>query len=291
MDIKRIKQLAGLAPIVEAWGEGDFERYMGDEGDDDGMSSSERELAGMADRDLAAKGIEVDADPDADLENMGADPHDDTDDLGDEEGASEFGDELEGGAEAPEGALDDAGEVGAMGGAMAPGGEMGAPPEGDVGGDVASPMADPTGDVGQVPAAAPRGEKTSKAREYMNINPGASRREFIAFAQRELGMGQHYANTLFYGLKKKAAPAAMPGAMPGAMPMADLGAPMEFWVLKNITGKVLTEAGTYDVPMWASYTDDRFNAKIFETELLAKKAIETMAKYGFKAVKIEKEVF
>lgn len=283
MDIKRIKQLAGLAPIVEAWGDGDFDRYMNDDNEDDyEMSSSEKELASMADKDLAAKGIKVDADPDADLEAMAAgagDPHDETDDLGDEEGAPDMGDDFEEDpGQPPAGAM---GDAGAMGGEVSPNGQMTAPPAGE-----APPAEMP-------PAEGPaRGALRAKAKEYLAINPGASRSEFRAFAVRELGMGSGNADNLYYMTKNKnkVAP-AMPGAMPGAMPVAGLDAPMEAFYIVNSKDRVLTEAGSYDMPLWAALTDLRFDAKVFETELNAKKALETLAKFGIKDVKIKKEVF
>lgn len=283
MDIKRVKQLAGLAPIVEAWGEGDFERYMNNDSEDDyEMSSSEKDLASMADRDLAAKGIKVDADPDADLEAMARDPHDETDDLGDEEGAPEMGDDLEDPSQPPTGAM---GDVGGMG-AMAPSDQTAAPSlPGEVPPEATPDQAPPV----EGPA---RGALRSKAKEYLAVNPGASRSEFRAFAVRELGMGSANADNLYYMTKNKSKVApAMPGAMPGAMPVAGLDAPMEAFYIVNSKDRVLTEAGSYDMPLWAALTDLRFDAKVFETELNAKKALETLAKFGIKDVKIKKEVF
>lgn len=56
-EVNRMRSLAGLPLLVE-WA------------DDDDMSSSERALADMADRDLKKKGIKVDADPEKDLEKL-----------------------------------------------------------------------------------------------------------------------------------------------------------------------------------------------------------------------------
>ena len=60
-DISRLRALAGVQPLTESY----------DDDDDDGMSASERELAGKADRDLKKKGIKVaNVDPDKDIRSL-----------------------------------------------------------------------------------------------------------------------------------------------------------------------------------------------------------------------------
>lgn len=272
MDIKRIKQLAGLAPIVEAWDDGDFDRFMNGDDEDEGLSASERALVGAAERDLGAKGIKVkNVDPEADMAALAR-------------------------TRAPEVELDDEpapAEVDDLPRGPAPGEEMGGP-EDELGDELpadASPAekfpaaaeVDTPAEVQQAASkAASRSGVTQLASRLLTNNPNATRAEFMAIT-RPLGISDHSANTMFYKVRN-----AMRAA-PGVAPAAD--APMEFWVIKNASGKVLTESGTYDLPLWADYLDTRFDARIFEKEIHAKKAVEALNKYGFKAVELAKETF
>lgn len=147
---------------------------------------------------------------------------------------------------------------------------------------------------GEAPAAtAPanalaRGEKAKKARDYLVINKGASRGEFMKFAARELGMTGAYANTLFYALKKR-----MAGTTPPEAAAVPVDTPMETWTIRNAKGLCLAEGFVaYDAPVWTPYdVNTAFEPRIFENERYAKKAIEALAKYGFHKVKAVKETF
>lgn len=265
MDIKRLKQLSGLAPIVEAWDGDDFDRFMNGDDEDD-LSPSERELAAQADRDLSAKGIEVDDfDDEDDFSALGAgEPEDD-----------DFEDELE--LPPPRGGRAGAGAPPPdMAAAAGPAGiepELGTEPEmGDMGAEAPPPEAEEA-------QAMTKEKKAATARSFLTNNPNATRKEFMIYAAG-VGMSGAYANTFYYAHKKKVSPGAPPAAP---------DAPMEFWVVKNAKGKVLTESGSYDLPMWADYTDTKFDARIFEQEIHAKKAVAALAKYGFKEVIIQKE--
>lgn len=268
MDIKRVKQLAGLEPIVEAWDDGDFDRFMNGDDEDD-LSDAERELVGQAERDLAAKGVKVkNVDPEADISALARTR------------APEAEDDV---APAPAPEVDDLPRGPAPGDdpELSAAEEFPHADEVDTPEEIAAAQAAPA-PAAAAPDAQTRGEKVAKAREYFAINPGATRGEFMTFAARELGMGKNYANVLYYKVKPK--PAAAPAAINPA-------APMEVWVIKNEKGKVLSESGTYDLPLWADFLDTRFDAKVFESELYAKKAIDALAKYGFKKVVAAKETF
>jgi hypothetical protein len=272
MDIKRIKQLAGLAPIVEAWDEGDFDRFMGGDDDED-LSSSEQELAAQADRDLRAKGIKVkNVDPEADMSALARTRAPEIDDEMDMAPASDEVDDLpQGPGSDPElGELEDTGEE--------PAGEIEGPA-----GEVDTPA-----EVQQAAAkVVSRSGVTQLASRLLANNPNATRAEFMAIT-RPLGISDHSANTMFYKIRNtmRAATGA-PSVLAPEQPAA--GAAMEFWVIKNASGKVLSESGSYDLPLWADYLDTKFDAKIFEKEVHAKKAVEALAKYGFTKVEVAKE--
>ena len=275
MDIKRIKQLAGLAPIVEAWDDGDFDRFMNGDDDED-LSSAEQELVGRAEQDLAAKGVKVkNVDPEADMAALARTR------------APEMDDEV---APAPADEVDD------LPRGPAPGEEMGGM-EDEVGDELpadASPAEKfPAADEVDTPAeveqaaskAASRSGVTQLASRLLTNNPNATRAEFMAIT-RPLGISDHSANTMFYKVRNTMRAAT---AAPSVLaPEAPAGA-MEFWVIKNASGKVLTESGSYDLPLWADYLDTRFDARIFEKEIHAKKAVEALAKYGFTKVEVAKE--
>lgn len=264
MDIKRVKQLAGLEPLVEAWDDGDFDRFMNGDDEDD-LSDAERELVGQAEKDLAAKGVKVkNVDPEADISALARSR------------APEAEDDI---APAP---ADD--EMDDLPRGPAPGEE----PEGPSAAEE-FPAADEIDTPAEVQQAATKvatrsGVKQLASRLLTN-NPNATRAEFFAIT-RPLGISDHSANTTFYTVRNamKAANTAAPSVLAAPPPAA-----MEFWVIKNEKGKVLSESGTYDLPLWADYLDTKFDARIFEKEIHAKKAIETLAKYGFTKVTIAKE--
>lgn len=281
MDIKRIKQLAGLAPIVEAFGDGDFDRFMnGDDGEDD-LSASERELVGRAERDLSAKGIKVkNVDPEADISALARTRAPEMDDEMSQAPADDEVDDLPRGPDPELGELEDTGDE-----------DMGDPEMGELESPAekfpAAAEVDTPAEVQQAATkAASRSGVTQLASRLLTNNPNATRAEFMAIT-RPLGISDHSANTMFY--KVRNAMRAAPGAPAPTPAQAEL--PMEFWVVKNASGKVLTESGTYDLPLWADYLDTRFDARIFEKEIHAKKAVEALNKYGFKAVEIAKETF
>lgn len=159
--------------------------------------------------------------------------------------------------------------------------------------DGAAPVDSTVGGAAPATGAAPaasamaRGEKAAKARDYLAINKGATRGEFIKFAARELGMSGNYSNTLYYALKKRMAGATQPEA--AATPV---DAPMETWTVRNAKGLSLADGTGYDIPVWTPYDkDSAFEPKIFENERYAKKAVEALAKYGFHKVTVVKESF
>lgn len=274
MDIKRIKQLAGLAPIVEAWGDGDFDRYMrGDRFDDfddeDGLSASEREMVRSADRDLAAKGIKVDdVDPDDDLAHLDIDDADDMEDM--DEPAMDAVDAVD---DLPADDVELGDDPEADDEFLEPGLPKPAP---EVAVDAPVPTAAPDAAQAAAPEANPlvadqaaRGAKTAKAREFLKTNPQASRKEFMNFASRELGMGAHYANTLFYSLKKRM---------------------VEYCVIEHPTnGRVLAEGSAFDCPIWTTFDKIGFFDPAIYPVNRGKVVLEKLAKNGHKAkVRVEK---
>lgn len=274
MDIKRIKQLAGLAPIVEAWDDGDFDRFMNGDDDED-LSSAEQDLVASAERDLGAKGIKVkNVDPEADMSALARTRAPEMDDEVDMAPPSPEVDDLPRGpapGEEPEldGPEADEPELGAAPTDALPAAEVDTPAEVE---QAASKMASRSG-VKQL------------ASRLLTTNPNASRSEFFAIT-RALGISDHSANTTFYKVRNDMRAAT---AAPSVLaPEAPAGA-MEFWVIKNASGKVLTESGSYDLPLWADYLDTRFDARIFDKEIHAKKAVESLAKYGFTKVEVAKE--
>ena len=278
MDIKRIKQLAGLAPIVEAWDDGDFDRFMNGDDDED-LSSAERELVGRAEKDLAAKGVKVkNVDPEADMAALARTRAPEMDDEVEPTMAPEV-DDLPRGPDPELGELEDTGEEPSGDPEL---GELESPAEKFP----AAAEVDTPAEVEQAASkAASRSGVTQLASRMLTNNPNATRSEFFAVT-RPLGISDHSANTMFY--KVRNAMRAATAAPSVLAPEAPTGA-MEFWVIKNASGKVLTESGSYDMPLWADYLDTKFDARIFDKEIQAKKAVETLAKYGFTKVEVAKE--
>lgn len=274
MDIKRIKQLAGLIPLYEGRFEDedeDLDRLLRGDDSDDGLSDAERELANQADSDLAAKGIDVgDADPDADLAALAASsaPEDDLDIAAANPAPELPQHELVPPPKARKPKARNPKNV---------------PPVVDAPVVDAPAVANDNSSVAAVAADLARGDKAQKARAWLQANPGASRGQFIKYTMDNLQFGKNYANTLFYLEKKKAAQRSPMDAVTPAP------AAMEFWLVKNADGKVLSESGTYDLPLWSDYLDTSFDARIFDKEIHARKAVEILNRYGFKNVSVAKE--
>lgn len=334
MDIKRIKQLAGLTPVVESWSGKDFSRFMRegssittmtmsqlkdeasdiqtemrDAKTDDQKTKLQAELVSVRDqikkkhaqvKEAWGSGSEDDLN---DYErNQGLDSLDDEDGDDDvavsDDPSDEDPDAVDGlppRVQSPSDAKRAAAAIAAMRRQPAP---SAAAPEADVGGDesvptdapadvasgngaadqmspdvsvpsdvpptvpgLADPAIAPPAAGGETAAAAfARGDKVKKAREYLGNYKTATRKEFMTYAAKELGMGPHYANTLFYALKKKM---------------------VEFYVVANpANGKVLAEHSAYDIPVWTAFEKaSLFNPGIL-TQRQAAKASEHLTRYG-----------
>jgi hypothetical protein len=174
-----------------------------------------------------------------------------------------------------------------------------AAPAGDAGSvadaplDGAAPVLDPSAAAAAPTNAMARGEKAKKAAEYLILNKGASRGEFMKFAARELGMSGAYANTFFYALKKRLTGKTPPEAAATAdAAVAPDAPPMETWTVRNDKNLALADGSGYDIPVWTPYDrESAFEPKIFENERYAQKAVEAIQKYGFHKVKVIKETF
>lgn len=94
-----------------------------------------------------------------------------------------------------------------------------------------------------------RGDKVAGARKFLQDNPGAKRSEFVAFMSK-YGVGGAYANTMFYGLKKKLA---------------------EVFFITNDEGEVLAEGD-----VWTVFEDYSKRLMMFKSEWNAmKKSMDT----------------
>ena len=91
---------------------------------------------------------------------------------------------------------------------------------------------------------AARGDKVAGARKFMQDNPDAKRKDFVAFMSK-YGVGGAYANTMFYGLKKKLA---------------------EVFFITNDEGEVLAEGD-----VWTVFEDYSKRLMMFKSEWNAKK--------------------
>lgn len=273
MDIKRLKQLAGLAPLVEAWGEGDFGRYMDQDEPEDEVANDHEPKRGLED----------------------IDDFDGEDDLGSDE-------DLLPRVQPRSDAKKAASAIAAMrqkspvSTHVAPTDTN--PEQGEADMDSEPPsMSDQdmqtAVDTKQIPATEPgldkpvltppatggtknpdlnlvRGDKASKAREWIAQNAGARRGDFMKWAAANLNMGPHYANTFFYANKKKVS---------------------EFYVVINPkTGKVLAEGSAFDIPVWTSYEKDSMFEPGILTQFQAKIAQEKLAEFGHKTTIGKKSV-
>lgn len=272
MDIKRLKQLAGLSPLVEAWDGDDFKKFMDNDEDDRDYGS-----------DSVRPTDEVDADPDVD-----ADPEDSDDmpPVQDKDSAKRAAAAIAAMRKIPSSVSDnpeDSDDLDAdLSGADGDPSDGTPDSDGSDGGPNLIPDIDPPtlapDMAGGEPATASlaRGEKMKKATAYITINPGATRGEFMKFAARELQMGPKYASALFHMPKIKAIRKGVQTDKP------PVDAPMEFWVIKNPGGKVLAEGSVYDVPLWTSFERVGMFEPAVMTEMEAKVCSEKLKRNGIK---------
>ena len=102
-----------------------------------------------------------------------------------------------------------------------------------------------------LPAAA-RGDKAVAARKFLQDNPDARRRDFVAFMAKH-GAGSAYSNTMFYALKKKL---------------------NEVFYITNDNGEVLAEGDE-----WTIFEDYKKKLQMFKSEWTAKaKTLKTGGK-------------
>lgn len=268
VDIKRIKQLAGLEPLIEAWDPDDLDRYTSADNSFGVSKSFDRNV-----NNPSAVRTGVEGDPNSNVVKFPGvrPPH-----VGPKASAAapkgpprrltaktidpEIARQLAGlDADDDVAMAADAGEA-----PLAPTTQGPAVP------------ADPNAPVFA------RGDKSAKASEWLAANPNASRGEFMRYAAAELGMGGHYANQFYYGKGKAirmAARTADPAAVAAAASSPDI---VEFWLVKNVNGGVLAEGTGYDVPIWTTFDKiSVFEPKIFESELYAKKAVEHLNRFGY----------
>lgn len=317
----RFRQLAGLAPLVEAWDPDDLDRYANpDNGFGVGRNTDRMATAPTA----GAPGDDEDA---IARRRLGVrPPH-----VGGKEGmvAAKKGPprRLTSKTVDPEIARQLAGDEGddmdVAADAAAPRpavSRSAAPPTTSTSGDdfgtalaidpMAATMANgmPTSSVSYNPAptsnpiaaSAPaavsvKGAKSGAALKYLQDNPSVTRGQFMKWATT-IGMGPHYANTFLYSPKVKTFRAALAAGDKASASQAAAaivgGGPevMEFWVVENEKGKVLAEGTSYDIPTWTPFDQVGISdPKIFESELYAKKAVQSLSKYGFSKVKIVRE--
>lgn len=169
--LNELRKLAGLKALTES--------YDDDDGDDD-LSPAERDLIKKADKDLKAKGIDVDEKPEPKkaTEKPAEKP---AEKKAEEKKPEPKKAEEKKAAEKP------------------------------------APKKAEEKKAEEAPAAKRRGKapsddsKSGKARAWLKANPSARRKDFIAYMTKEHGMSAHHANTAFYAIKKKSAAAVAEG--------------------------------------------------------------------------------